>query len=81
MYKYIYIYIFNWICIGSITAHICVFVFSKFERVFKKNVHKIVVQSIAQLKLYNLLSFWKLVDSTPKRTASAWRKKINQSKI
>ena len=53
--------------------------FSKFERLFKKNVYNIIIQSIAHLKIWLLPIFLAICGFHPKGTAPAWRAKMNQA--
>ena len=51
--------------------------FSKFERLFKKNMYNSITQSIAHVKLWLFPIFLAICGFHPKRTAPARRPRIN----
>ena len=53
--------------------------FSKFERLFKKNMYNSIIQSIAHLKLWLFPIFLAICGFHPKRTAPAWQPRMNQA--
>ena len=52
---------------------------SKIERLFKKNMYNSIIQSIAHLKLWLFPIFLAICGFHPKRTAPAWRPRMNQA--
>ena len=55
--------------------------FSKFERLFKKNIYNSIIQFIAHLKLWLFPIFLEICRFHPKRTTPAWWPKMNQAKF
>ena len=53
--------------------------FSKFERLFKKNMYNSIIQSIAHLKLWLFPNILAICGFHPKRTTPAWRPRMNQA--
>ena len=53
--------------------------FSKFERLFKKNMFNSIIPSIAHLKLWLFTIFLAICGFHPKRTAPARRPRMNQA--
>ena len=53
--------------------------FSKFERLFKKNMYNSIIQSIAHLKLWFFPIFLAICGFHPKRTAPALGPRMNQA--
>ena len=51
--------------------------YSKFERLFKKNMYNSIIQSIAHLELWLFPIFLAICGFHPKRTAPAWRPRMN----
>ena len=73
------------ISLGKNKIYYCIYniiravVFSKFERLFKKNMYNSIIQSIAHLELWLFPIFQAIRRFNPKRTAPAWRPRMNQA--
>ena len=53
--------------------------FSKFERLFQKNMYNSIIQTIAHLKLWLFPIFLAICEFHPKRTAPAWPPRMDQA--
>ena len=53
--------------------------FSKFERLFKKNMYNSIIQSIAHLKLWLFPIFLWICEFHTEKTAPAWQPRMNQA--